>query len=192
MADRPQVGRHPVEDEARREARHDREEHERQHHHDRALRLVHRRAHEVRRRDLRARVDHQEDVTRPVRDRVLVGDVYDVQPRARDVVRLVAQREVQRGLAAGRDDDFFRRVRRAVRVLKVLGNGLPQFDDAGRAGVLGEPLLDGLDRRPLDDLRRVEVRLARGEADDVDPLAPQLAGAVVHADRHRGRDRANA
>ena len=69
LADRPQVGRHPVEDETRREARDDGDEDERQDHHDRALRLVHRRAHEVRRRDLRAGVDREQHVARPVRGR---------------------------------------------------------------------------------------------------------------------------
>src|SRR6266508_4103455 len=81
LSDGPEVRRHPVEDEPGREADDERDEDDRQDHHQVPLRLLHRPGHEVRRSHLAEHIDREQDVARPVAVRVLrdVGD--EVQPR---------------------------------------------------------------------------------------------------------------
>src|SRR5438552_1612833 len=99
LADGPEVRRHPVDDQPHREPEQERNEEDRQHHHQVTLGLVHRRGHEVRRGDLARRVDDEQQVTGPVRVRMR-GDVgNDVQPRQRPRRRMLrerAQHEVER------------------------------------------------------------------------------------------------
>src|SRR5207245_4341741 len=64
---------------------------------------------------------------------------------------------------------------------------LLQLRDPVDVGVLGLAVADRLDGRFLDVLRRVEVGLARGEADDVAALRLQLARLLVGRQRGGGR-----
>ncbi len=62
----------------------------------------------------------------------------------------------------------------AVLALVLVGDGRAQFGDAGGGGVFGEAGGQRLGAGVLDVLRRVEVRLAGAEADDVQAVGLHL------------------
>ena len=70
-------------------------------------------------------------------------------------------------LASHGNQDLVRCVLDVVVAPEFVGDRLPELDDPVHRGVLGETLLDSLDRRGLDVLGRVEVGLAGPQADDV-------------------------
>ena len=72
-------------------------------------------------------------------------------------------------LAAGGNDNFFRLVIDAGVAQEFGGNGLAQRRGAGNIGVFGIAGLNRLDGRLLDVLRRVEIRLSGGQANNVTP-----------------------
>ena len=118
LPDRPEVRRHPVEDEAGRKVGDQRDERDRQRHHDPALRLVHRRGHEVRRRDLARGVDEEQQVARPVAQHAVRDARDDVEPRevsevAARIVGLV--REVPQDVEERDEDRELRQQRQARR-----------------------------------------------------------------------------
>ena len=86
LADRPEVRRHPVEDEAGREVRDHEHEDERHHHEEVALHLVDGRRHVERRRHLASHVDDEQHEAAPVRRR-LVRDRRD-EVQEREVARM--------------------------------------------------------------------------------------------------------
>ena len=69
--------------------------------------------------------------------------------------------------AAARDDDLRRLVGEAVLALEFGGDGLAQFGNAAAGRVFGEPGGERLGGGVLDVLRRVEIRFARAETDDI-------------------------
>ena len=77
-------------------------------------------------------------------------------------------------LAAAAHDDLRWLVSEAVLALEFVGDGLAQFRDAAGRRVFGEPGGERLGGGVLDVLRRVEIRFAGAEADDV--LARGLHG----------------
>jgi hypothetical protein len=93
------------------------------------------------------------------------------------------QRVVEHLLAAGADDDLVRLVGQAVLPLELGDDRLLQFGNAVDGGVLGLAGLDRVDRRQLDVGGRVEIRLARAEADNIAPRRFQLARFI--RDRNR-------
>ena len=56
---------------------------------------------------------------------------------------------------------------------------LSQFGDPGAGRVLGEVVLDGLDRGRLDVIRCREIWLASAQIDDIDTLALELLDANI-------------
>ena len=78
------------------------------------------------------------------------------------------KRVVEHLLAAGADDDLARLVVEPVLALELARDRGLEFGNAVDRGVLrGLAALDRLDRRLLDVVRRVEVRLAGAEPDHV-------------------------
>ena len=75
-----------------------------------------------------------------------------------------------------------------IMVLEVLGDQPAQLQDAAVGGVVGLPVVEAVDRRAGDGLRRREVRLADGETDDV----LHLRQHVKEAADARWRDAADA
>jgi hypothetical protein len=71
---------------------------------------------------------------------------------------------------------------------ELLADGLAQLEDALDGRVLGAPGADGLDRRGLDVLRRIEIRLAGAEADDVAAGALEFLGLGGHGQGRRRLD----
>ena len=104
-------------------------------------------------------------------DHLRIGD--PIGRRDDDLVAGVERGEhrvVEDLLAAGRDDRLGRLVVEAVLALELLGDRLAQGNDAGDRRVLGLAAADGGDRRLLDMVGRVEIRLAHRQADDVPAL----------------------
>jgi hypothetical protein len=64
----------------------------------------------------------------------------------------------------------------------VLGDRLTQREDSEGVGVAGAPVLERLLGRLADDRRRLEVRLAELQVDDVDPLPLEGLGALEDLD----------
>ena len=94
--------------------------------------------------------------------------------------------------AAARDDDLGGRVGQAVVPFEFVGDGLAQFRDAAGRSVFGEALVKRLGAGVLDVLGRVEIRFARAEADDVQPLGLHLLGLGINGQGERGRERGGA
>jgi hypothetical protein len=98
------------------------------------------------------------------------------------------QRVVDHVLAAGADDGLARLVVEAVLPLELGGDRLPEGNDAGHGRVLGLAAPYGGDRRLLDVLRRVEIRLPDGKADHVPPLGFQIPRFLRDDDGRRRLD----
>ena len=96
------------------------------------------------------------------------------------------QRVVDDVLAAGADDGLRDLVVEPVLALELLDDRFAQRVDAGDRRVLGLAAADRIDRRLLDVVGRVEIRLADREADDIDARGFQLARLLGHRDG-RGR-----
>ncbi len=96
------------------------------------------------------------------------------------------QRIEQRQLAARGEDALLNRVVRAEIRRVALHHRLAHRRHPGHRGVAREVLLDGLDRRVLDVLRRREMRLARTEVRKVNALRLHLQR--FSGNRHRGRN----
>ena len=92
------------------------------------------------------------------------------------------QRVVEHLLAAGADRHLGGLVGEAVLARELGADRLLQGRRAVDRGVLGVAVADRLDRRFLDVVRRVEVRLTGAEADDVAAGGLQLAGQIGHRD----------
>ena len=71
-------------------------------------------------------------------------------------------------------------------------DGVLELVDAVHIGVAGEAALDGIDAGLRDVRRRVEVRLAGAEADDVLAFRLQAGGAGGDGERGRGLDALDA
>jgi len=91
-------------------------------------------------------------------------------------------------LAADVNDDLLGRVLQAVLRLQLLGDRSPQLRDAGGRRVLRLALLQGLDRRLFDVVRRIEIGLSGPETHHVDALGLQFLGPVGHGERRGRRD----
>ena len=98
----------------------------------------------------------------------------------------------ERVLGAARDQDVRRLVVEAVVALELAADGGPQLRHAADLGVLRVALPHRLDRRVLDPLGRVEVRLTRAERDHVDAATAQLTGLRLHGERRRWGKRLQA
>ena len=95
-------------------------------------------------------------------------------------------------LAAARNDDLRRLVSEAVLAFEFVGDGLAQFRDAAAGRVFGEPGGERLGGGVLDELRRVEIRFARAEPDDVLARGLHGLGLGVNGERERRRQRRGA
>ena len=93
---------------------------------------------------------------------------------------------VEHLLAAGAHDGLRDLVVEPVLALELAHDRLAQGHDAGDRRVAGLVPVDRLDRRLLDVLGRVEIRLAHRQADDVDARRLQVPGLLGH---HDGRGR---
>src|SRR4029453_1418929 len=98
------------------------------------------------------------------------------------------QRVVQPLLAAGADGDLLRLVVEVVLALELGADRLLQRGGAVDVGVFGVAGHDRLDRGLLDVVRRVEIRLAGAQADDVSPGRLQLARLAGDGDGGRRFD----
>ncbi len=119
-----------------------------------------------------------EDRDRPA-ELHLLREAHPVRGRDDHLVARVQERleDVVEGmLAPAGDEDLVPGIAQAVVPLHLGHHGVLQLIDAASRGVLGEALPDGLDRGLLDVGRRVEVWLARAEADDVDAFGAHAAG----------------
>ncbi len=108
------------------------------------------------------------------------------------LVALVQRRQegvVENLLAARADDGVGRLVVEPVLALELGGDRLAQRRDAEHRGVLGLAAPNRLDRRLLDVVGRVEVRLADRQRNHVAPLGFEIARLLRHRD---GRGRLNA
>src|SRR5213592_4709998 len=94
--------------------------------------------------------------------------------------------------AAAAHDDLRGFVGQAVLAFEFVGNRLAQFGNAAARGVFGEPFVERLDRGVFDVLRRVEIRLARAETDDVLALGLHLLGLGVDGQSQRRGERGGA
>ena len=96
---------------------------------------------------------------------------------------------VQDLLAAGvADGDLVGGVVEPVFPLELGRDRLLQRRCPVHGGVFGIARVDGADRRLLDRVRGVEIRLARAEADDVAAGGLQLTRLVCHRNRRRRLD----
>ena len=98
------------------------------------------------------------------------------------------QRVVDDLLAAAADRDLLRSVGQAVLAGELGADRLAQRRRAGDGGVLRLSPVDRRLRRLADVLRRIEVRLAGAEPDDVAPGRLQLGRPLGDADGGRGLD----
>ena len=89
-------------------------------------------------------------------------------------------------LAADIDADLVRLIVEAVVALELgLDRGL-EFGRAVDIGIFGRTLADSLDRCVLHEIGRVEIGLARGQADNVDTLCLQVQHPAGHGKRGGG------
>ena len=112
-----------------------------------------------------------------------------------DLVALLAggQDDVVTGvLAAAGNDDLRGLIGQAVLLFELVGDGLAQLGDAAGGRVLGEPVIEGLDRRILDVLRGVEIGLPRAKTDHVQPLRLHLLGLGIDGQREGRGERGGA
>ena len=104
-----------------------------------------------------------------------------------DLVALVHRDEegvVEDLLAAGADDRVGRLVVEAVLAPEFCRDRLAQGRNAEHRRIFCLAALDRLDRRVLDVVRRVEIRLADRQRNDVPPLGFEIARLLRH--RHGG------
>src|SRR5207247_11475631 len=100
------------------------------------------------------------------------------------------EKEVVTGMfAAAGDNDLRRFVGQPVLALELVGDGLAKFGDAAARRVFGEAVGERLDGGVFDVLRRVKVRLACAEADDIQALGLHLLGFGVDGQRQRRGER---
>ena len=102
-----------------------------------------------------------------------------------DLVALVHRDEegvVEDLLAAGADDRVRGLVIEAVLALELGRDRLAQRRNAEHGRILGLAALDRLDRRLLDVVRRIEIRLAHRKRDDLPPLGFEIARLLRHRD----------
>src|SRR5262245_41508041 len=92
-------------------------------------------------------------------------------------------------LASAGYNDLGGFVFQAVFRLEFVRNSLPQLRDSARGSVLSEPLIQGFDRRILDVLWRIKVRLSRSKTNHVQALGLHLLGLRVNRQCERGRKR---
>ncbi len=128
----------------------------------------------------------------------VLHDVGEADPVGRgddDLVPLLHKdaHDVEDGmLAADAYDALFRFVGRAKLALVPRADGLAQRHDAARRRIFRFVLLDCLDRRLLDVVRRRKVRLAGAEVGDVNTARLQLVGFGDDRRRRRNLDAVNA
>ena len=133
---------------------------------------------------------HENRRPAPQQHHVRVGD--PVGRRNDDLVAGVERRDqgvVQDLLAAAAHRDLVHGIVEAVLPLELPRDRLAQLGGAGRRRVLGLPPADGLDRRFLDEVGRVEVGLAGAQPDDVAARGLELVGLRRDRDGRRGLDR---
>ena len=105
-----------------------------------------------------------------------------------DLIAGIDQRgdgEVERPFAAGGDDDLAGADLDAVFTFQLRGDSLQQFGLALRGWVVGVAGVHGLDRGVNDVLRRLEVRVAAGQGNDIAALRLERARFVGNGDRGR-------
>src|SRR5690606_26213419 len=95
-------------------------------------------------------------------------------------------------LAAGADRDLLDRILQVVVALELRTDGLAQRDRARDRRVLRLAAIDRGLRRVLDVARRVEIRLARAEADDFDAGRLHLGDLAGQRIGRRGLDARHA
>ena len=95
-------------------------------------------------------------------------------------------------LSTGRNQDLPGSVVKVILTLEFGNNGVFQAGSTADRGIFGEPLVNGGDRRILDVLRRVEIRLARAEPDDILAFCLESGRARGNGERRRGLDGLNA
>jgi hypothetical protein len=86
-------------------------------------------------------------------------------------------------IIAGSHDDVARLHFLRMTRGKMLGNPRPKIPDAGNRRVMGGTFFQPLDAGRDNRLRRVEVRFADFQVNDIPALAFQLAGARQHFKR---------
>ena len=148
---------------------------------------------ELRRADLEARLHRAHDFDRRAAGEIdHVGIAHPVRRRDDDLVAGVQRRHegvIEHLLAAGADRDLRGLVVEAVLALELGGDGGLELGDAVDIGVLRRTTFaDRLDRGFLDVVRRVEVRLAGAQADDVAAGRFERARLVGHRDGRRRLD----
>src|SRR5918992_3923234 len=89
---------------------------------------------------------------------------------------------------AAAHEHVFLAVAEAMLELVFSGNRLAQRLDALNIGVLGHAFAQRLDGSGFDALRGIEIRLAGGEIDDVNPFSAELAGFGRNRQGHRWFD----
>ncbi len=129
--------------------------------------------------------------------RLAFRDQHDVgigHPVRRGYDHLVAridhrQCQIEKTLfAAARDQDLLRCVVQSVVALELRDHRRLQRRRAAHRGVLGETLVDRGNRRILDVLRRIEIRFARAQTDDVLAFRLQLCRACGNGKGRGGLD----
>ncbi|MCY1296504.1 hypothetical protein D9M70_458930 [compost metagenome] len=85
-------------------------------------------------------------------------------------------------LSAGADNRLGGGVIKVVLALELLGDRFAQFRNAGDRRVLRLAAVDGVDRRLLDIVGRIEVRLPGAEADHITTFRFQLTGFLRNGD----------
>ncbi len=131
------------------------------------------------------------DDGRAARDQDHVGIADPERRRDHDLVAGVAGGEKgveQDLLAAGADDRLRGLIVEIVLALELGNDRFLKRHDAGHRRIFRLAALDRRDRRGLDVVRRVEVRLTDRKADDLAPLGLQLAGFLRHRDGGRWFD----
>jgi hypothetical protein len=94
----------------------------------------------------------------------------------------MAEEQQHGGRRAGRDEDLVDTDGHAVGAEVVFRDRLSQLEDPGAVRVAGASVLDGAVHRIAYRRRRLEIRFAEREIDDVDALPLELLRAFGHLD----------
>ena len=114
--------------------------------------------------------------------------------RVKDLVSRIHSRQdelADGGLSAGLDGNVFSRQGNLVAPAHILGQGLPQFGNAGGGAVAGFPFSHGLNGGIHDNGRRDEVHVAEVKRIDLLPLAGQIGGLEGNGESRFGSDAAH-
>ena len=95
-------------------------------------------------------------------------------------------------LGPGGDQDLAALIGQAVVALELGDDGVFQFRRAVDRGIARDPLANGLDARICDMRRRVEIRFAGRQSDDVFAFGFELGGPGGHGEGRGGLNLLNA